>query len=172
MRGTRAYTVIEMLTVLFVIVIVGALIAPGLGQLMKRGKVSSSVAAVSGVLRTARSLAIARNDVYHVLAQAKSTPEGEEFWMNVVWVEDEDQRYALTAPDWASVAHETLQSTRLEGKTRLTSAPALFFWPDGSAWWDPAFSEAVFTVEVEDPDEHDAAVRILVRASGVVEELP
>ena len=159
MRETHGYTIPELLTVLFIIVIVGALIAPGLGQLMKRGKVSSSVAAVSGVLRTARTLAITRNDIYHVRTYAL----GDEWWASVVWLKDEGERYVLE-PDWASA--ETIESIRLEEKT-LTSESELFFWPDGTA------SEPVdFIVQVADPDEHDTPVRIRVRASGVVEELP
>ncbi len=160
MRDTQGYTIIEMLTVLFIIVIVAALVAPGLGQLMKRSKVSASVAAVEGVLRTARTLAITRNDVYHV----RTHIEGGETWASVVWLADESQRY-LAEPAWTS--GETVESIRLEEKTRLTSASSLFFWPDGSA-----SQETVFTVEVEDPDEHDEPQSIRVRASGLVEELP
>ena len=121
MRHTRGYTVVEMLVVLFIIVIVGALIAPGMAGLMKRSKVSSSVAAVSGVLRTARSLAIARNDVYHV----RTHTVGGQSWVSAVWVRDEDERYGMMAPDWASVEFDTLESGRLEEKTILpfTSMP-------------------------------------------------
>ena len=167
MRRLRGYTVIEMLTVLFIIVIVGALIAPGLGQLMKRSKVSSSVAAVAGALRTARALAITTNDVYHVRVHTS----GGEYWLSAVWVRDEDKRHVVPVPALAENEYETLASGRLEEGTRLTSGQALLFWPDGSAWWDPSFPEVIFTVEVEDPDEHDTPVRIRVRASGVVEEL-
>ncbi len=131
MRNTRAFTIIEILVVFFIIVIMAALAAPAITRGFRQSRMNTAATAVSTTLRQARNIAIASGEIYCARFVTADPAQVDV--------------HKLGESDIGGVADWNLCPTAggaMLPEDVVISSPSAFiyFLPDGSAWGPGATS--------------------------------
>jgi prepilin-type N-terminal cleavage/methylation domain-containing protein len=99
-RAIRAFTLIEMLTVIVIIGIVLAVTIPAVTNLMKSGGLNSATREVSNTLGLARQLAITQRTYARVVFPYHLTGSRQDMWYRTYAVMTNRDNTAAAAPNW------------------------------------------------------------------------
>lgn len=146
-RGSRGFSLTEMVVVLAILMLLMAIIIPTIGPMRRQGRMKAASASVAGTLRLARSMAIAQSAVYNVEFETSTSP-------------DEVRIYSGTGSKSRPDRVELLPEGVVLKSVSPSLPPPIRFQPDGSC-------SNSFTVTIR--GEKDDEYRIKVSpASGQV----
>ncbi len=74
-RGSRGFSLTEMVVVLAILMLLMAIIIPTIGPMRRQGRMKAGCASVAGALRLARSMAIAQSAIYKVDFETSTDPD-------------------------------------------------------------------------------------------------
>lgn len=93
MNGSQGLTLIELLTVMFLMAIIGAIIAPSFNTVVLNSRINSSLSAIRSGLTLARSEAISQGATVSICSSSNGTTcSGTTDWRDgwIVFIDDDD----------------------------------------------------------------------------------
>ncbi len=138
-RGSRGFSLTEMVVVLAILMLLMAIIIPTIGPMRRQGRMKAGVASVAGALRLARSMAIAQSAIYSVDFETSTDP-------------DEVRIYSGTGSKSKPDRIELLPE-RVSLHPPLPADGALQFQPDGSC-------SGSFTVTIRGEKDDEYRIKV------------
>jgi Tfp pilus assembly protein FimT len=138
----RAFTALELLFVLLIIVIAGGLVAPVVGSMLRSSALQAGASQVASALQKARNLAI-RSGKVHVMRVVASEAPGTKGAQSAIYRLGEitELTRPMTQVEWDQfeAADKDVSGSVLPVEVEVAFSGIndyIIFMPDGSAWCD------------------------------------